>query len=433
MSKNGSHILTFNISLSDPGERKRTLSEICDLMRKDLEEYPEIKKSQVNLGGGSSAMGGQTSLDYEIYGYSFEETDSVAAQLSALLRNINGVSEIRISREDYQPEYQVDFDREKLALNGLNLATAATYLRNRINGATASQFREEGKEYDIKVMYAPEYRTSIEDIENIVVYNAQGKGVRVKELGTVVERFAPPTIDRKDRERINTVSAILSGAAMSEVVAAAQEKIDQMSLPSGISIQLSGTYEDQQDSFGDLFTLMYLIVILVFIVMAAQFESLTYPFIIMFSLPFAFSGVFLALWLSGNTLNVMSLIGAIMLIGIVVKNGIVLIDYISLNRERGMGIREAVVTGGHSRLRPVIMTTLTTILGMVPMAIGTGQGSEMWRPMGTAVIGGLTVSTILTLILIPVLYCVFASVGVKRKRKKHHERLLQDVKINSNN
>ena len=134
-----------------------------------------------------------------------------------------------------------------------------------------------------------------------------------------------------------------------------------------------------------------------------------------------------------NTLNVMSLIGAIMLIGIVVKNGIVLIDYISLNRERGMGIREAVVTGGHSRLRPVIMTTLTTILGMVPMAIGTGQGSEMWRPMGTAVIGGLTVSTILTLILIPVLYCVFASVGVKRKRKKHHERLLQDVKINSNN
>ena len=313
MTDNGSHILTFNISLSDPGERKRTLSEICDLMRKDLAGYPEIKKSQVNLGGGMSAMGGETMLDYEIYGYSFEETDSVAAQLSALLRDIKGVSEVRISRADYQPEYQVDFDREKLALNGLNLATAATYLRNRINGATASQFREEGEEYDIKVMYAPEYRTSIEDIENIVVYNAQGKGVRVKELGTVVERFAPPTIDRKDRERINTVSAILSGAAMSDVVAAAQKEIDKLSLPSGVSIELSGTYEDQQDSFSDLFMLMYLIIILVFIVMAAQFESLTYPFIIMFSLPFAFSGVFLALWISGNTLNVMSLIGAIML------------------------------------------------------------------------------------------------------------------------
>ena len=418
MSKNGSHILTFNISLSDPGERKRTLSEICDLMRKDLAGYPEIKKSQVNLGGGMSAMGGETMLDYEIYGYSFEETDSVAAQLSALLRDIKGVSEVRISRSDYQPEYQVDFDREKLALNGLNLATAATYLRNRINGATASQFREEGEEYDIKVMYAPEYRTSIDDIENIVVYNAQGKGVRVKELGTVVERFAPPTIDRKDRERINTVSAILSGAAMSDVVAAAQEKIDQMSLPSGISIQLSGTYEDQQDSFGDLFTLMYLIVILVFIVMAAQFESLTYPFIIMFSIPFAFSGVLMALYGTGTTLNVMSLLGGIMLIGIVVKNGIVLIDYITLCRERGMSVIHSVVVSGRSRLRPVLMTTLTTILGMVPMAIGGGEGSEMWQPLGVSVIGGLTVSTVLTLILVPVLYCSFAGTGIKRNRKK---------------
>lgn len=259
------------------------------------------------------------------------------------------------------------------------------------------------------------------------------KSVRVKELGTVVERFAPPTIDRKDRERIQYGFGYSVGSCDERCRGRRSKEIDKLSLPSGVSIELSGTYEDQQDSFSDLFMLMYLIIILVFIVMAAQFESLTYPFIIMFSLPFAFSGVFLALWISGNTLNVMSLIGAIMLIGIVVKNGIVLIDYISLNRERGMGIREAVVTGGHSRLRPVIMTTLTTILGMVPMAIGTGQGSEMWRPMGTAVIGGLTVSTILTLILIPVLYCVFASVGVKRKRKKHHERLLQGVKINSNN
>ncbi len=274
MSDNGSHIITFNISLVDPDERIRSLSEICDLMRKDLAQYPEIKKSQVHLGGNTGgSMGGESMLDFEIYGYSFAATDSVAAQLTTLLRGINGVSEVRISRGDYQPEYQVDFDREKLALNGLNLATAATYLRNRINGATASQFREEGEEYDIKVMYAPEYRTSIDDIENILIYNNQGKAVRVKEVGTVVERFAPPTIERKDRERINTVSAIISGAAMSEVVAVAQTEIDKMALPSGVSVELSGTYEDQQDSFADLFVLMCLIVILVFIVMAAQFES----------------------------------------------------------------------------------------------------------------------------------------------------------------
>ncbi len=421
MTSNGSHILSFNIRLDELAKRERSVTEIANHMRKDLAAYPEIKKFQVTLGEGG--MGGESTIDFEIYGYSFAESDKVAADLTNILQNINGVSEVRISRADYQPEYQVDFDREKLALNGLNLSTAATYLRNRINGATASLFREEGEEYDIKVMYAPEHRTSIEDIENIMIYNAQGKSVRLKEVGTVVERFAPPTIERKDRERINTVSAIISGVAMSEVVTKTQAEIDKMDLPSGINVELAGSYEDQQDSFSDLFLLMYLIIILVFIVMAAQFESLTYPFIIMFSLPFAFSGVFLALWISGNDLNVMSLIGAIMLIGIVVKNGIVLIDYISLNRERGMGVRLSVVNGGHSRLRPVIMTTLTTILGMVPMAIGTGEGAELWRPMGAAVVGGLTVSTILTLILIPVLYCVFAGVGIKRRRRKLHAQL----------
>ena len=198
-----------------------------------------------------------------------------------------------------------------------------------------------------------------------------------------------------------------------------------MHLPSGITISLSGSYEDQQDSFSDLLLLGILIVILVYIVMAGQFESFTYPGIIMTSLLFAFSGVFIILFLSGHTLNVMSMIGAIMLIGIVVKNGIVLIDYISLNRERGMGIRNAVILGGKSRLRPVIMTTLTTILGMVPMAVGSGQGAEMWRPMGTAVIGGLTFSTILTLLFVPVLYCVFAGNGVKNMRKRIRKQNLQ--------
>ncbi|MBD5279587.1 MAG: efflux RND transporter permease subunit, partial [Bacteroides sp.] len=255
-------------------------------------------------------------------------------------------------------------------------------------------------------------------IENIVIYTPTGAGVRVKELGKVVERFTPPTIERKDRERLITVSAVVDGVPMSEVVTEAELKIDELHLPPGINIGLSGSIEDQQDSFSDLLMLGVLIIILVYIVMAAQFESLTYPGIIMTSLLFAFSGVFLILWMTGHTLNVMSMIGAIMLIGIVVKNGIVLIDYISLNRERGMSIRNAVILGGKSRLRPVVMTTLTTILGMVPMAVGSGQGAEMWRPMGTAVIGGLTFSTILTLLFVPVLYCVFAGNGVKNTRRR---------------
>ncbi|MBO4806090.1 MAG: efflux RND transporter permease subunit [Paludibacteraceae bacterium] len=418
MSDNGTHIVNFNMRLCNPSDRKRTLSEICDSMRVDLSKYPELKKFQVMLGGGNSGMGGQSSVDFEIYGYNFDETDKAAQELKAELLSIEGCSEVRISRSDYRPEYQVDFDREKLALHGLTTAGAASYLRNRINGSTASYYREDGDEYDIKVMYDPEKRQSIEDIENILIYNAMGQAVRVKELGKVVERHSPPSIQRKDRERVNTVTAVLSGSDLGTVVNEAQARIDKMDIPSGVSINISGSYEDQQESFHDLGTLALLIIILVFIVMAAQFESLTYPFIIMFSIPFALSGIIIALLISGETLNVMSMLGGILLIGIVVKNGIVLIDYISLNRERGLGVITSVVSGGKSRLRPVIMTTLTTILGMMPMAIGTGEGAEMWRPMGISVIGGLTVSTILTLILVPVLYCSFAMVGIVRSRGK---------------
>lgn len=414
---NGSHIISANIRLLDPGDRDRGITEIAASMREDLKRYPEFRKAQVTVGGGMG-MGGQSQLDYEIYGYDFTETDSVAQRLVKILSGIKGTADIRISRAEYQPEYQVDFDREKLAIYGLNLQTAASYLRNRINGSIASLYREDGEEYDIKVMYAPEKRTSIEDIENILIYSPTGSAVRIKDVGTVVERFTPPTIERKDRQRIITVTASVADVPMSEIVEKAAIEIDKLDLPSGINIELSGSYEDQQDSFRDLLMLAALIIILVYIVMAAQFESYTYPGIIMTSLLFAFSGVFIILWLTGHTLNIMSMIGAIMLIGIVVKNGIVLIDYISLNRERGMSISKAVILGGKSRLRPVVMTTLTTILGMVPMAMGTGQGAEMWRPMGTAVIGGLTFSTILTLLFVPVLYCVFAYNGVKLTRKK---------------
>ena len=418
MQDNGSHIISFNISLVSVEDREVGLEQICNEMRADMNDYPELDEAQVLMGGGGGGMGGQSTADFEIYGYDFETTDRLAAELQSKLLKVEGVSEVNISREDYQPEYQVDFDREKLALHGLNLSTAATYLRNRVNGALATYYREDGDEYDVKVRYAPEHRTSIEDLENILIYSpTTGKGVRVKDLGKVVERSNPPTIERKDRERVVTVSAVISGAPLGDVAAAGNVIIDEMEIPAGISIQISGSFEDQQDSFADLGVLGVLIIILVFIVMAAQFESLSYPFIIMFSIPFAFSGILMALFFTGTTLNVMSMLGGIMLIGIVVKNGIVLIDYTMLCRERGMSALHSAVVAGRSRLRPVLMTTLTTILGMVPMAISSGEGSEMWRPLGVSVIGGLAVSTVLTLILVPVLYCSFAGTGILNKRK----------------
>ena len=426
MQDNGSHIISFNISLVSVEDREIGVEQISNEMRDDLKLYPELDEGQVTTGGGGG-MGGQSTADFEIYGYDFDVTDRIASELQKELAKVVGVREVNVSRDDYQPEYQVEFDRDKLALHGLNLSTAATYLRNRVNGALATYYREDGDEYDVKVRYAPEFRTSIDDLENILIYTPQGKGVRIKDLGKVVERENPPTIERKDRERIVTVSAVISEVPLGDVVTAGEAIIDQMEIPAGYSVQIAGSYEDQQESFADLATLGVLIVILVFIVMAAQFESMSYPFIIMFSIPFAFSGILMALFFTGTTLNVMSMLGGIMLIGIVVKNGIVLIDYTMLCRERGMSALRAAVVAGRSRLRPVLMTTLTTILGMVPMAVSAGEGSEMWRPLGVSVIGGLTVSTVLTLILVPVLYCSFAGTGIKRTRKAlKQQRMLNE-------
>lgn len=420
MSSNGSHIISFNISFVPLTEREIGLETICDQMRADIKNIPEIAKSNVQLGGGGGGMGGQSGASFEIYGYDFDVTDRLAKELAAELKKADVISQVNISRSDYQPEYQVDFDREKLAMHGLNLSTAATYLRNRFNGAMATYFREDGDEYDVKVRYEPTSRTSIADIENITIYSGTGKPVRIKELGKVVQRELPPTIERKDRERIVTVDAVMAaGAALSDGVEYGLNIIEKMDIPSGYNIDIAGSYEDQQESNADLGTLAILIVILVFIVMAAQFESLTYPFIIMFSIPFALSGVLLGLFLTGTNMNVMSILGAIMLIGIVVKNGIVLIDYTMLLRERGLGLIPATVRAARSRLRPILMTTLTTILGMVPLAVSQGVGAEMWRPMGIAVIGGLTISTVMTLIYTPVMFCIFGGNGIKRRRKSN--------------
>jgi HAE1 family hydrophobic/amphiphilic exporter-1 len=424
-----SHTATFNVRLIDPDERNITVFEISNRMRQRLEGIPEIYKSNVTTGSG---MGGEQTVDVEIYGYDFDVTNRIAGEIQEKMRNIEGYTNVHISRDQYQPEYQVDFDREKLAMNGLNVATASTFLRNRINGATASLFREDGEEYTIRVVYAPEFRQSIDNIENILIYNNQGRAVRLKELGTVVERFAPPTIERKNRQRIITVSGVVSGSTLDKVVADTNVAISEIDTPSDVYFDISGSYEDMMETFGDLGMLLLIIVLLVFIVMAAEFESLTYPFVIMFSIPFAISGVILLLWLTGTTLSIMSLIGVIMLMGIVVKNGIVLIDYINLYRGRNVSVVQSVVRGGKSRLRPVLMTTLTTILGMLPMALALGEGAELWQPMGITVIGGLTVSTVLTLIVVPVFYAVFAGNGIKRNRKKYR-KLYEEKEIATEN
>ena len=417
MQETGSHLVKFNMRFVDKVDRKRGIKAIADNIRSDLSKYPEIYRYQVSVGQGG--MGGQSTVDVELYGYDFETTDRVAAEVAKQMKEVKGCSEANISRSEYVPEVQIDFDREKLAEHGLNTTTAASYVRNRFNGYTASHYREDGEEYNIKVRYAENFRQDISSIENILIYNNAGVGLRVKDLGTVVERFTPPTIERKDRERIVKVSCVVGkDGVLSEVVADAEKVMDAMDIPAEVTYKIGGTWEDQQEAFGDMITLMVLIVLLVYIVMCSQFESFTYPFVIMFSIPFAFTGVFVGLALTQTPLGVMALVGVLMLVGIVVKNGIVLIDYTILCRERGLSIKEAVTTAGKSRLRPILMTTLTTVLGMIPLAVDKGMGSEMWNSLGMTVAWGLSVSTLVTLILIPIMYSLFADFGQWRKNRK---------------
>lgn len=429
-SDNGSHIISMNISLVSVEDRSRGLLEICEGMRAIIAKYPIVRTFQVIAGGQQGGMSGQSTAQVEIYGYDFAATDKAAADLRQRLLSYPTVNEVFISRNEYVPEFQVNFDREKLAINGLNTTTASMYLRNRFNGYLASYYREDGKEYDIKVRYAPEFRTSIEDIENITIYNNAGQAIKLRELGKVEELLTPPTIERKDRERYITVNAVVpKGMALSDMVEIVNKEMKEVEMAPGLSWKIGGTYENQNDTFRDISMLMVLVLILVFIVMAAQFESLTYPFVIMFSVPFAITGVLMGLVFTGTTLSVMALIGLLMLLGIVVKNGIVLIDYTILCRERGLGISNSVVTAGKSRLRPVLMTTLTTVLGMVPLAIGTGEGSEMWKGMGMAVAWGLSVSTVITLVIVPTVYCSFAGREIKRRRKKELKAFKAEARL----
>ena len=416
MQSNGTQLISFTINIGSSGDRDRTSAQIADVVRGVIGQYPEVRRATVSEGGGG--MGGASTVDVEVYGYDFDETDRIARALQEKMLESPMYTQVTLSRDEYSPELQMDFDRTKLALNGLNSTTAGAAFSAAMSGSLSSYYREDGEEYDIRVRYSPEYRTRIEDLENIMVTNGFGRQVRMKDLGNVVETLVPPTIERKDRERLVTVSGIVAdGAALSEAVATAQQAIDATDIPTELSVVIAGDYEDQQDMFGDLLVLMVLMIVLVYMVMASQFEALMAPFVIMFSLPFALVGVFLGLELSGEALGVMALIGIIMLIGIVVKNGIVLIDYTILCRERGMNIRDASTTAARSRLRPILMTTLTTVLGMLPLAVSQGEGAEMWRPLGITVCWGLTISTLITLVLIPTLYCSL-SYRMERRKKK---------------
>lgn len=416
MSTTGNNIMNMRFRAVDTDERDRTIFQIADQVRGILKEFPEILEYEVSTSGGGSTA---NTVDVEIIGHNFDVTTNFAQLVARELRSVPGAEDILISRGDDKTELQIYFDREKLARHGLTTTAVGSMLRNSVYGYRNSKFKEEGEEYDIVVRLEEKYRESITDVENFILTDAYGQKIRLKELGEVREGFSPPSIERKSKQRYLKVSITpADGYAMGDIAEAALAVVDKLEVPQGVTTYIGGSYEDQQESFGALILLMVLALMLVYIVMAAEFESYLMPFIIMLAIPFAFTGVILGLLITGSTLSIVAALGAVMLIGIVTKNGIVLIDYINLMRERGYRMIEAVALSCRSRLRPVLMTSFTTILGMVPMALSTGDGAETWQPMGISVIGGMVFSTIVTMLIVPAVYAATDKSGSRNKEKE---------------
>jgi len=420
--ESGSHRINVNFTLTDQSERSRDVWDLSNLLREYLETIPEIISYEVVPNGG---MGGTTENNVlvEIYGYDFETTSALAEDLAAEMSTVEGATNVSISRDPSKPQLEVIPDREKMAQHGLNTFSLANAVRNRVEGPYMSRYREEGDEYDIVVRFIEEERSSLSSIEDIALMNNNNDVIRLGEVAGIEERWAPPNIERKNRERMVSVSITPYKVPLNEITQQVEAKIAELDVPPEVNIEIAGAALDMAESNADLGLLLMLSLVLTYLVMASQFESLRMPFIIMFSIPFAFTGVILAHVITDTTMSTISMVGGVMLIGIVVKNAIVLVDYINLMRGRGLELSEAIITSGKSRLRPVLMTSLTTILGMLPLAASTGAGSEIWSPMGIAVIGGLIFSTIVTLVLVPVVYHMMLRRSAARTRKVEYNFL----------
>ncbi len=416
--------IQMTVRLPKKWERDRDIWTIAEILRQEMAKYPEINEYQCQVSSGGPGGNGNT-VDLEIYGYDFDRTSQLAEQCRQLISQLPGARDVNISREDDRPDIKVTVDKEKASRLGLSSATISTYLRNRVAGMSCGYLKDDGSEYDIVVRLEEDDRNSISDILDLSIPTATGKTVKLSEVASVGEYWAPPTIERKSRQRIVTVKATPYNTTLGELAEAiTTQVVPQLDLPVGYSTHIGGNVETQQDTFRDMGLLMALIVLLVYIVMASQFESLRMPGIIMFTIPFALSGVIIALWLTGRSLDMIGALGLVLLVGIVVKNGIVLVDYINLMRERGYELNQAIQMSGRSRIRPVLMTAFTTILGMIPMAVSSGEGAEMWQPLGIVVIGGLTVSTFLTLYVVPVLYGVMSRHGDRDKQEALRKKFI---------
>lgn len=406
----------INLRLKKLSERNRSVFEIRDQLREELNKLPDVKVNFADRGE-AAMFGGAADIMVEIYGHDLQVGEALANQIMEKVKKIKGVADVETSFKEATPELRIELDRNRISDLGLSTAQIGQVVSSSVLGTVATQFREGGEEYDIRVQLTKEARSSKEDIENILLSTPRGKQVPLRAVANVEYTKAPREIIREDQERMVSVNINISGRDLRGVTRDVRKILKEVTIPNDFRVDIGGTAEEQQKSFMYLGWAFLVAIILTYMVMASQFESFLDPFIIMFTIPLSFIGVALALVITGTNLSVMVLIGIVMLVGIVVNNGIVLVDYINQLRGRGMEMFEAVREGGRIRMRPVLMTALTTILAMFPLSLGIGESGQSWAPMARAVMGGLAFATILTLIVVPVIYVVMEILTDKIKTR----------------
>jgi len=403
------------ITLKERRERKRSDKQIIEDVRRETDKIPGVKVRYSTGGGGG--MGGSSNLSVIISGYDLDQGRLLAEKVKAVMERVQNVRDVRISRQEGLPEYRIMIDRDRAALFGLNAYTVGQAIKRSFAGETVANVIIGGEEIDVLVRLEEEDRVTSADLDLVSVASPMGTMVPLTNIASVEKDYGPVNIERERQQRVLYVNARVLGDVKG-AVDAIKSGMSEVVIPPGFSITYGGSWEDLQETIRDLALVGILAIILVYFVMAAQFESFFDPFIILFTLPMTFIGVVWMHIVTGLVFSAISGIGIVVLLGIVVNNGIILVDYTNLLRKRGHTLLDAVVLAGRARLRPILMTMLTTVLALVPMALALGAGGEMYSPMAKTVIGGLLVSTAFTLVFIPVLYAMFESGRLKRREKK---------------
>ncbi|MBB6214621.1 HAE1 family hydrophobic/amphiphilic exporter-1 [Anaerosolibacter carboniphilus] len=404
--------------LKELSQRERSTAEVADEVRNKVKDIPG---AEIKVEASSSSMGRSSApISIKIKGDDLEVLKKIGKDFKNIVSSVEGTREVESDLEEGIPEVHVKLNRSNASQYGLTASQVSSAVRGIIAGQTATTYKFEGDEIDVVIKGDPIYQDSISNLEQLEIQTPAGISVPLNQVADISVERGPVTISRESQVRMATVSSQIMGRDLKSVSADVEKKLSQYDMPEGYTYDIGGENEEMMEAFADLFMALILAVALVYMILASQFESLLHPFTIMMSVPLAFSGGLLGLLVTGRSLNVTGFIGLIMLAGIVVNNAIVLVDYINIRREKGEERNEAITNAGPTRLRPILMTTLTTVLGLLPLALGIGEGAEMQASMATVVVAGLTLSTLLTLVFIPVLYTMFDDFShfIKRKLSK---------------